>query len=155
MDTIHPLLKKLNFKNKSSILVLNHPFEFDEQIGSFQKETKVKVDLKKINEIEIVLAFVKQIDEINTLTPLLNDKLVEDGILWFAYPKKSSKKYESEINRSTGWEVLGQYNFEPVRQIAIDENWSALRFRDVDFIKTIKRNPKMILSKKGKERTKE
>jgi hypothetical protein len=32
---------------------------------------------------------------------------------------------------------LGEYNLEPVRQVAIDKDWSALRFRRVDKIKTL------------------
>ncbi len=38
------------------------------------------------------------------------------------------------------------------RQVAIDEDWSALRFRHVDFIKALKRDPKHAMSAKGKRR---
>ena len=31
--------------------------------------------------------------------------------------------------------------FEPVRQVAVDEDWSALRFRRAEFIKTLARHP--------------
>jgi hypothetical protein len=46
--------------------------------------------------------------------------------------------------------VLGKLNFEGVMQVSIDEDWSALRFRHVDYIKTMKR--KKALSEKGKKR---
>lgn len=62
-----------------------------------------------------------------------------DGVLWFAYPKGTSKRYKCDFNRDNGWEILGQYGFEPVRMIAIDEYWSALRFRRAEYIKTMKR----------------
>lgn len=55
------------------------------------------------------------------------------------YPKGTSKKYKSEINRDNGWEILAKSGFESVRQIAIDEDWSAMRFRKVEFIKIMKR----------------
>ena len=42
---------------------------------------------------------------------------------------------------------------EGVRQVAIDEDWSALRFRSAKHIKSLERNPKMALSKEGKQRT--
>ena len=44
-------------------------------------------------------------------------------------PKGTSKRYKSEIHRDTGWQAIGQAGFEPVRAVAIDEDWSALRFR--------------------------
>ena len=46
--------------------------------------------------------------------------------IWFAYPKGASTKYKSEINRDKGWLSLGNQGFEPVSQVAIDEDWSAL-----------------------------
>ncbi len=67
------------------------------------------------------------------------------------YPKGSSKKYSCDFNRDTGWDIMGQYDLESVRAVAIDEDWSALRFRKVDFIKTMKRKFEA-LSEKGKEK---
>ena len=52
-----------------------------------------------------------------------------DAIVWIAYPKAASKKYKCDFNRETGWTVLGGAVFEPVRQVAIGEDWCALRFR--------------------------
>mgnify|MGYP005835701873 CR=1 FL=1 len=39
---------------------------------------------------------------------------------------------------------------EPVRQVAIDEDWSALRFRRVEYIKTMTRSFAMTLEGKAK-----
>jgi hypothetical protein len=58
-----------------------------------------------------------------------------------------------DFNRDTGWQPLGKYDLEPVRQVAIDEDWSALRFRNVNNIKKMTRNSAMTLSKEGKNRT--
>jgi len=57
-----------------------------------------------------------------------------DPLLWFAYPKGSSKKYRCAFNRDTGWDVLKSLGFDTVRAVAIDEDWSALRFRRVECI---------------------
>jgi hypothetical protein len=54
--------------------------------------------------------------------------------LWFAYPKKTSKKYDVNIHRDKGWEALEQLGFKGVRQVAIDQDWSALRFRRQKFV---------------------
>jgi hypothetical protein len=39
--------------------------------------------------------------------------------------------------------------------VSIDDDWSALRFRKVDFIKTMKRREGMVLSKEGKAKIKD
>jgi len=74
------------------------------------------------------------------MIPIINKKLKGDGIVWFAYPKKTSKKYKVEIHRDYGWELVRKLGFESVRAVAIDEDWSALRFRKVEYIKTMSRN---------------
>jgi hypothetical protein len=75
-----------------------------------------------------------------------------DAAVWFAYPKGTSKKYKSQINRDNGWKVLGQQGFEPVRMVAIDEDWSAVRFRRAGFIKNMARAKEHRLSAEGKAR---
>lgn len=58
-----------------------------------------------------------------------------------AYPKSTSKKYKCDINRDSGWLVLGAGGFEPVRRVAINQDGSALRFRRVEHIKKMAGNP--------------
>jgi hypothetical protein len=74
-------------------------------------------------------------------------------VVWFAYPKQSSKKYTCEFNRDSGWAELGKAGFEPVRMVAIDADWSAVRFRRVDFIKSLTRPAEYALSAGGKAKT--
>ena len=45
--------------------------------------------------------------------------------------------------------------YEPVRQVAIDEDWSALRFRKVEFIKTMNRKPEGAISSAGRKKARE
>ena len=75
-------------------------------------------------------------------------------MVWFAYPKGTSKRYTSTINRDSGWKAMGAAGFEPVRMVAIDEDWSAVRFRRADFIKTMRRGTEHALSAQGKAKTK-
>ncbi len=76
-----------------------------------------------------------------------------DAVVWFAYPKQSSKNYRSEIDRDHGWKVLGRAGFEPVRMVAIDADWSAVRFRRVENIKTMTRPASVALSAGGKAKS--
>ena len=53
-----------------------------------------------------------------------------------AYPKGTSKRYTCEFHRDNGWAALEAAGFEGVRMVAIDEDWSALRFRRKEFVKS-------------------
>ncbi len=70
--------------------------------------------------------------------------------MWFAYPKGTSKKCKSQIDRDTGWNMLGHKGFEPVRMVAIDEDWSAKRFRRAGLIKNMTRPKEYRLTERGK-----
>jgi hypothetical protein len=104
--------------------------------------------------IEFLLVFVTSKIEINKYTEKLASLLEGDAILWFAYPKRSSKKYDSDITRDDGWQILGKLGFEGVRMVAIDDDWSALRLRKAEYIKTMKRDPKRAMSKTGSNKSK-
>ena len=69
--------------------------------------------------------------------PMILHNLMADGILWFCYPKKTSKKYKSDIDRDHGWEPLNDSGLHGIRLVAIDNDWSALRFRNKKYIKSI------------------
>ena len=91
--------------------------------------------------------------ELSTVSNTMAYAAEGDAVLWVAYPKGTSKKYSCEFNRDTGWDILGAAGFEPVRQVAIDEDWSSLRFRRTEFIKSLTRNNAMAISEEGKRRT--
>ena len=49
-------------------------------------------------------------------------------VLWVAYPKKTSA-LASDLDRDHGWEPMTAAGFDPVSQVAIDDTWSALRWK--------------------------
>ncbi|TAG98698.1 MAG: hypothetical protein EAZ17_09130 [Sphingobacteriales bacterium] len=101
----------------------------------------------------IVIHFVQKPADVQKAAKVINSILEADGVLWMVYPKKTSKKYKSDITRDDGWQALGDHGYEPVSLVSIDDDWSALRFRKVDFIKTMTRRTEMTLSKEGKQKT--
>lgn len=141
-----PTFAKLNLKDQTEIVVLNAPASFEPELKALKGVT-VRRDAKG-GDIDFSLAFVMTQKDVDTLGPQVAKKAKGDAIVWFAYPKGSSKKYKSEINRDSGWAVMGKAGFEPVRMVAIDEDWSAVRFRRVEFIKTMNRPEAMRLTKK-------
>jgi hypothetical protein len=149
---MNPIFKKLNFKDQPEIVVVNAPDSFLPVLDEMTLLTQVKTTLTDASEIAFAMAFVTKQQEVDSLTQQFSEKMLGDGLLWMVYPKGSSKRYKCDFNRDTGWEMLGKQGFEPVRMVAIDQDWSALRFRRAEYIKTMTRSS--AISDVGKERLK-
>lgn len=147
-----PLFKKLNFKNHEKVLVMNSPASFETELADISKFTIIERNPNEMSVIDFVLVFVLTQEQIDKAIELIFTKLQGDAILWFCYPKGTSKKYKCNFNRDTGWATLGKHNLEGVRQVAVDEDWSALRFRKTEYIKTLTRRESFAISEDGKER---
>jgi hypothetical protein len=148
-----PIFTKLNLKDETIAFILNAPKSFDRALSTLP-EAQVRRKVTAQSKIQFAIAFATTQSEVDAITTLLTSRADGDATLWFAYPKQSSKKYKCEFNRDTGWAALGAAGYEPVRQVAIDEDWSALRFRKVAFIKSLTRESTRALSTLGKARTK-
>jgi hypothetical protein len=141
---------KLNLKDQKQIVVLDSPSSFESELAGL-KGVEVIRDLKKAKQVSFSLAFVTTQEQVNALGPAIARKAEGDAIVWLAYPKGTSKKYKSQINRDHGWDALGREGFEPVRMVAIDEDWSAVRFRRAKFIKNMTRPKEHRLTDRAKE----
>ena len=132
------VFQKLNLKNQKEIVVLNVPESFEGELAAL-RDVAILRSLTGIKQIEFSLAFVTKQNEVDALAKNIGSKAAGDAVVWFAYPKGSSKKYKCEFSRDTGWDPVGKQGLEPVRMVAIDEDWSAVRFRRVEFIKNLTR----------------
>jgi hypothetical protein len=142
---------KLNLKDQTDLVVLNAPESFERELKTLDgREIRRKVAGSR--PVVFAIAFVKKQAEIDQAAKTLVPRLEGDVVLWFAYPKGSSKRYTCDFNRDTGWTVLGEAGFEPVRMVAIDEDWSAIRFRRVAFIKTMTRGKEHTFSTEGRRK---
>jgi tRNA G10 N-methylase Trm11 len=148
-----PLFKKLQYKNEHTIVVLNAPASFTAELKPMKEIAKIVTKVSEKTSILFMIAFATKQHEIDAFVEAISTKLDGDAKVWFCYPKGSSKKYICDFNRDTGWASVAKINLEPVRQIAIDEDWSALRFRKVGFIKKITRREEYALTKEAKART--
>ena len=143
--------KKLNLKDQSQIVVIDAPNEFKEELYLLS-DVKIVRDISSVSKLSFFLAFVTRREQIDQLTLQMTKKAEGDTVIWFAYPKGSSNRYKCDFNRDTGRESLGKAGFEGVRQVAIDEDWSAIRFRKVEYIKSMQRDKKRAMTDVGKKR---
>jgi hypothetical protein len=105
------IFDKLNLKNLTKILVLNAPQSFEPELAAL-RGVSVSRSLRGLTEIEFSLAFVTRQEEVDQLAGSIATIAKGDPLLWFAYPKGTSKKYQSEINRDNGWQALRQAGFD-------------------------------------------
>lgn len=126
------VFEKLNLKDQKEIFVLNAPETFIPELAGLRR-VAVHRKFRAFSEIQFVLAFVTRKKEVDDLAGKIVTK--SDVILWFAYPKGTSKNYQCDFNRDNGWDSLKSRGWDTVRAVAIDEDWSAIRFRREEYIK--------------------
>jgi len=63
------------------------------------------------------------------------------------------QKEVDDLARVVAKKAKGDAGFEPVRMVAIDDDWTAMRARRVEFIKNLTRPESFALSTEGKKRT--
>lgn len=128
------IFEKLNLTTQKTILVAGAPPSFDVEL---QNLSGVQViSQPPADNLDYALVFVTKKEQIDAVAPTLASILPGDAIIWFAYPKSTSKKYRCDFNRDTGWDAVRALGFDSVRMVAIDEDWSALRFRRNEFIRS-------------------
>jgi hypothetical protein len=125
---------KLNLKDQREIVVVNAPGSFEHELERLDR-VRIWRDLASPEELTFALIFVTTQTKLDELSKAAAAKVRGDAVLWFAYPKQTSKRYQCEFNRDNGWDVLLKAGFDTVRQVAIDEDWSALRFRRIELVK--------------------
>lgn len=145
------LFKKLNFKDQQAVLCINAPDNLEPELAQLSTQVPVFRSADDLIKIDFALVFVTSEEAVASSIDAIFNQLDTDAVLWYCYPKGTSKRYESTINRDKGWDALGKRELEPVRQVAIDEDWSALRFRKTAFIKTMKR--RFAISDSGKKKS--
>ena len=114
--------------------MLDAPEAFEPLLAQLTGVSVVR-DLKTAGEVGFALVFATRQAEVDRRARALSRRAPGDPLLWFAYPKATSRRYRCDFNRDTGWDVLRAAGFDTVRQVAIDEDWTALRFRRIEHIR--------------------
>jgi hypothetical protein len=111
------LATKLNLKAGMKVRVAGKPADVD--------LSGVTISASAKSDGEIV--FVKTLKEVDAKCAPVIEAAREDRIAWIAYPKAG--QLGTDLNRDILWKHLLKQNIQGVRQIAIDDVWSAMRFR--------------------------
>ena len=129
-----PLFKKLNLGEHRDIVVFDAPDSFESELEQLNG-VKITRDPSKPKSVKFALAFATTQAQLDRSSKMLAAAADGDAVLWFVYPKGTSKRYRCEFNRDSGWGVIRDAGFDSVRMVAVDDDWSALRFRRLEFVK--------------------
>lgn len=121
------ILEKLQAKGQASALVLNPPEEAAGALGEIAAAMRLSRKAGK-GPYGLILVYVRDAAQLAASLERARTLMIDAELLWFAYPKKTSTRYASDLGRDSGWETLGTLGYRPVRQIALDGDWTALRF---------------------------
>lgn len=120
------LLKKLRYK-QGRALVLQAPEGY-------------KLGIEESGEpngtYDFVQLFVNNAAEVDEWAPQAIAYLNDESVFWITYPKQSSK-VKTDINRDILFTLVqDKTSYRPVSNVAVDDKWSALRFRHQDKVKS-------------------
>jgi hypothetical protein len=118
------LIKKLQLKPGMRVAVINAPEGYLERITPLPEGATV-VDQGPADWVQV---FMRNKAEVDALAPRGIEAVKREGVLWLCYPKGGTKA-KTDINRDKGWDVVTMSGWGPVASAAIDEEWTALRFR--------------------------
>lgn len=120
---VDAVLKKLFYKKQSPVRVLNAPSE----AKALEKALKPEAGAK--GKAAFALAFAADKAAAIRIAKAAKKTLQDEAVFWVAYPKGSSKKYKADINRDSLNTLMAEYGFDGVSLVALDEDWSAMRYK--------------------------
>jgi hypothetical protein len=115
------LARKLQLKPDSRVALLGVPPGLETQLAA-----GIPVTMDS-DAADAVVAFVHLASDLDGAAAVVLDAAREDRLSWLAYPKAG--QLGTDLNRDRLAAAVQKRGVQPVRQISIDEVWSALRLR--------------------------
>jgi hypothetical protein len=130
------ILKKLRYGDQERIAVLNAPKDFIRRLDKTLPGVQIDTEINARYLYDFMIIFTPDSNEVKRLGPTCIHNLSDDGKLWMVYPKGTSRKFSSDITRDHGWDPVLETGMRAVSQVSVDDDWSALRFRNGRYIKS-------------------
>ena len=129
-----PLAKKLRLAAGQRVVVLNAP---DGYLALLEPgPAGIKTQLEPDRAYDVVVLFVKGTEELRRLGSAAVRATGPNGLLWIAYPKGGQTKGATDLPATPWWvqrdvlgDITGEKGYKPVAFVAVDGDWTALRFK--------------------------
>jgi hypothetical protein len=120
-----PLVKKLGIKEGSRVALVNTPDDFQATLGELPDD--VKLIKSTARSLDLILFFVVSERMLLRDFAKLATRLVSNGMIWIAWPKKSSG-VATDLTFDRAQRIGLDAGLVDVKICAIDETWSGLKF---------------------------
>lgn len=114
------LVSKLQLKQNSLVALLEPPEGADAALDGLNTTSYTA-------DADALIVFVVDREALERCRGEIIGAVGRDALVWVAYPKAG--QLGTDLNRDLLAVALAGQGVRPVRQIAVDELWSALRFR--------------------------
>lgn len=127
MDTA-ALLKKMGIRTGQHVLIINAPARYQEKTNALP----VGIELAPCPQggYDGAHLFVQNAIELEELIGKTLASIPYDGLFWLSFPKKNANP-QTDLSREIVWDRLEKFGLQPVAQVSIDENWTAIQFRPI------------------------
>ena len=119
-----PLVKKLGIKSGFRIAFVNAPNGFAKRLDL---PTKVKINSRSREPLDFALLFVKSEKELRVAFSQYAARIKSSGMLWVAWPKKSSG-VATDLSFNNVQAIGLAAGLVDTKICAVDEVWSGLKF---------------------------
>lgn len=120
------LAKKLKLKPGQQAAVIGAPTGYIALLDPLPPGTTIATGLD--GGFDWILAFVADRAALVDVMPRVMAALRADTLVWFAFPKGTSK-VQSDLTRDRGWEAVPQERLKWVTLVSVDDRWSAFSLR--------------------------
>lgn len=121
-----PLTKKLGFKEGFRVGFVNPPKGFQRELGPLPTDVKITVGLLT-KPLDLILLFTDSQKTLKREFPRLAQKLVENGMLWIAWPKRASG-VATDLSENSIRQIGLDAGLVDVKVCAVNDIWSGLKF---------------------------
>jgi hypothetical protein len=120
-----PLVKKLGVKPGFRIALVGAPKDFKKELDPLPATAKFAV--ATADSLNLILLFVSSQKELKSRFAALAAKLQKDGMIWVAWPKKSSGVV-TDLSFNNVQNIGLDAGLVDVKICAVNEIWSGLKF---------------------------
>ena len=120
-----PLPKQLGVKENQRIALINQPANFEKELGALPATTTIVEKLTA--PLDLVMLFVDSEKTLAKQFPSVAKKLSSNGMIWVAWPKKTSG-VPTDLAFGCVQRIGLDCGLVDVKICAINEVWSGLKF---------------------------
>ena len=137
--TVNSIIKKLGLKPGMRALVMAAPDDYVQRLTPLPEGVdSVDIATKPAGTYEFMQLFATRMAEIEKTSHGLLQRAAPGAVFWITYPKKTSG-IESDLSRDILAAAMTSKGWRPVSIVALDDVWSALRFRPIADVKSKKK----------------